>query len=176
MNPRIRESKSDFALQILQDKALELKKNPKPNRTTRKENLPCRYKSCMCVAEIKIKLKYNLSKYFSASSKYFVAIFVQIFRNHFYVPFEYLFHAVYAQIFKQILFFFLLLKWYILLSLLSTPTLQLVKIMVIFKISILVTWWWQWLWKWLFFWNRYYDLFFVNKYLTNILEIFEKYF
>jgi len=54
----------------------------------------------MCVVEIKIKLKYNLSKYFSASSKYFVAIFVQIFRNHFYVPFEYLFHAVYAQIFK----------------------------------------------------------------------------
>ena len=175
MNPRIRESKSDFALQILQDKALELKKNPKPNRTTRKENLPCRYKSCMCVAEIKIKLKYNLSKYFSASSKYFVAIFVQIFRNHFYVPFEYLFHAVYAQIFKQILFFFFF-KWYILLSLLSTPTLQLVEIMVIIKISILVTWWWQWLWKWLFFWNRYYDLFFVNKYLTNILEIFEKYF
>ena len=122
MNPRIRESKSDFALQILQDKTLELKKDSKPNRTTRKENLPCRYKSCMCVAEIKIKLKYNLSKYFSASSKYFVAIFVQIFRNHFYVPFEYLFHAVYAQIFKQILFFFFFQMIYPSFTIINTNT------------------------------------------------------
>ena len=58
----------------------------------------------MCVVEIEIRLKYNLSKYFFVSSKYLFQYLFKYFRNHFLVPSEYLFHAVRVQIFEQTCF------------------------------------------------------------------------
>jgi len=59
----------------------------------------------MCVVEIEIRLKYNLSKYFFVSSKYLFQYLFKYFRNQFFVPSECLFHAVYVQIFEQTCFF-----------------------------------------------------------------------